>query len=213
MKTDILISELSQNIKAEKRVCTPYRTLLCGLLTIGIYLFIFYELIHFRDDITLKLRSIPYVLEVSFSALCIFFAILAASWQAFPDLSERKLVLWLPLIPLGGFLASIGLGYAVDPHGSPDIRTGITCAMHMCLIALLPTIVLYFVLARGVFLHTKRASLQVGLATAMTSYLVARLAEKTDDMTHLLVWHLLPLFVLMALMGGIHHWLIRKKRL
>ncbi len=210
MDTEALIKSLCEESKKQK-ICCPLRTFVFGVLSVGLYLFVFFALIGFRPDIIDRLGALPYLLEISFGALTLLLAIFAASWQAFPDLSEQKAIAWLPVIPLFGFLASFGLGFALSPEGNVDVSYGMSCAMHMCLIALLPTILLYVVLARGVFLHAGRASLHVGLAAAMASYLVARLAEETDDMLHLLIWHLLPLFGLMLLLGGIHWWLMRRK--
>lgn len=212
MKTEALIGDLCSDSTPEKKLCCPLRSVLLGLGSVALYLTAFFAVMGVRADIAGKTTYMPYVLEVGFCALTLACAIVSASWQAFPDLAERRMVTWFPAIPLFGFFASLGLEYAITPGGSVEFVAGVTCAMHMCLIALLPTALLYFTLARGVFVHATRASTHVGLAAAMTAYLAARVAEPTDDMLHLLAWHLLPTFAFILLMGGIHRWLIRGRK-
>lgn len=212
METEVLIGDLCNDSTPEKKLCCPVRGMLLGLGGVALYLAAFFAVMGVRANMADKMAYVPYVLEVVFCALTLACAIISASWQAFPDLAERRLVTWFPALPLLGFFASLGLEYALAPGGSMETEAGITCAMHMCLIALLPTALLYLALAQGVFIHAARASLHVGLAAAMTAYLAARIAEQTDDMLHLLAWHLLPTFALVLLMGGIHRWLIRGKK-
>lgn len=201
--------------KAEKVDCSrcPLTVLALGIVSVSIYVIIFLIIAGEREDLTSKLSYIPFLLEVITSSLVVFTAILAASWQAFPDLSEQKLVSWLPALALFGFTMSFALNYALHPGSVLEMSYGMQCAMHICLIALLPTILLYGVLARGVFLHAGRASLHVGLAAGMTAYLAARLAEPVDDMLHMLVWHILPLMALVLVLSLLHRWLIRRKKL
>lgn len=212
METEALIGNLCNEAALAQKPSCPLRSVVLGLLSVALYLGLFFAAMGVRPDFAVRLRYPPYALEMAFCALTIAAAIFAASWQAFPDLSERRLMTWFPMVPLSGFFASFGLGYVVAPGGHIDTEAGMTCAMHMCLIALLPTALLYLVLARGVFIHAARASAQVGLASAMTAYLAARVAEQTDDMLHLMVWHIVPTFVFVVLMGGIHRWLIRRKK-
>ncbi len=212
-KTDSIINSLCNEAKKVDCSRQPLTVLALGIASVSLYIIIFLIVIGERGDLTSKISDISFLLEIITSSLVVFTAILAASWQAFPDLSEQKLVSWLPAIALFGFIMSFALNYALHPGKLLEMNYGIKCAMHMCLIALLPTILLYAVLARGVFLHAGRASLHVGLAAGMTAYLAARLAEPVDDMLHMLVWHILPLLALVLALSLLHRWLIRRKKL
>lgn len=211
--TENIINNLCD--KAEKVDCSrcPLTVLALGIASVSLYIVIFLLIVGGRGDLTSKLNDMPFLFEVITSSLVLFTAILAASWQAFPDLSEQKLVGWLPALALFGFTMSFALNFALHPGNLLEMSYGMQCAMHLCLIALLPTILLYAVLARGVFLHAGRASLHVGLAAGMTAYLAARLAESVDDMLHMLVWHILPLMALVLVLSLLHRWLIRRKKL
>lgn len=210
-ETESLIEDLCNEEKpVAAEPCDPFRMLVLGLGSVAIYIGLFMLLMGTRDDLVEKLRYMPYQFEVLFGALTIVSAILAASWQAFPDLSERSIMGWFPFLPFLAFLTSFGLGFALHSSQELDLAYCIECALHMCMIALLPTAALYYVLAQGVFIHAARASLHVGLAASMTSYLSARLVEKNDDMTHMLLGHILPIFGLMLVFALVHRWLIRK---
>lgn len=212
MEIDSIINNLCDDAQPVRCSGRPSLTLLLGLSSVAIYAFAFLALSGYRVDVAEKIAYAPYMFEVFFALLTMFTSIYAAAWQAYPDLSEHKLVSWLPAIPLAGFACAFAFGYIVQPGGDVDMHHGMQCAMHMCLISLLPTILLYYVLARGIFLHVGQASLYTGMAAAMTSYLVARLAEQTDDMLHLLIWHIVPLFMLTLVISLLNRWLMRKKR-
>ncbi len=212
MDTNALIDNLCNKEESPKQSPhKPTMSVVLGLASVALYIGACLVAMGVRDDIVSKLTSLPFQLEMAFAAITVFFAILAASWQAFPDLAERRIVAWFSVFPFLAFLASFGLGFALQSGNPPDFSYCISCAMHMCMIALIPTSILYYVLARGVFLHAKRTATNVGLASAMTAYLAVRLVEKTDDMMHLLFGHLLPIFALVCVMALIHWWLIRKK--
>lgn len=213
MNTDNLINELSSEVKAVHCARCPLTVLFFGLGSVAAYLFIFHYISGFREDITLRLNDNLFLYEIILSSITVVAAIIALSWQAFPDLSERKLMPWLPLIPLAGFILSFGTEYSLHPGSDMDAAQGMQCAMHLCLMSLLPAALLYLVLARGVFLHAARASFHIGLASAMTAYLSARLAEPTDDMTHLLFWHILPVILLVTALAAVNMWLLKRKKI
>ncbi len=212
METDKLIKDLSEETHVVTCCRCPFQSSLLGLAAIGIFLYIIYYFVGFREDITLTSIYKPLLWQIIFVSATIITAVIALSFQSFPDLSEYKLIRYLPLLPLSGFAGVFILQYLITPPDLPVSGHGMQCAMEMCIMSLVPVVVLYAILARGIFLHARTASWLIALASGMTGYLALRLAEHTDNVQHLFLWHILPLIGLVSLLSWLHHRWLKNRR-
>jgi hypothetical protein len=62
-----------------------------------------------------------------------------------------------------------------------------------------PLLFLISVLKRGVMTNYSFSFLIIGIASGSFSYLLERLINKTEDLSHILLWHFAPIFLVILL--------------
>lgn len=197
MSIESLIESLSKEIKPVRRTVRPVYAFLGWLAFVAAYIAIYLGFIELRADLDTKLTQGEYLWELGACLATIIGAAFAASRHAYPDLAMKKYLWAYPIIPLHLFLIILlmQITHAVS-MGEFDLSHGMECAMAMCMLTILPVTCLYLALMRGFFIDAPHASFFAALAAGMTSYLALRMAEQTDDISHLFFWHTLPLILL-----------------
>ncbi|MBI2605071.1 MAG: DUF1109 family protein [Deltaproteobacteria bacterium] len=195
MKTEKLIEELVLASKPVKRLdspvsrfsrwllfsisCVTAATLLCGL----------------RSDLSLAIGRAGFSLQaVSALGLAVLSA-LSAFILSVPD--RKRLWLWaIPLITLVLWFGAIGREFLVAENVQGGI--GFSCARDIVLFALLPGMLLFWMLRRAAALEPGRVGVLAALAVAALGAAGIQFICMNDDPLHALLWHWLPV----ALVGG-----------
>ena len=200
MQTEELIQSMSTEAKAGKAALTPSALFLRwfggSAASVVLMLFIF----GLRPDLSAKLMDPLFLAElVILSALMICLAF-TASCLSFPDMYQKRWVLWLAPLSGAAFLVTLVLAYIEDSPPSPLPIHGIECLLCIMLISLTPAAWMFMLLKKQASTHLKMAGSTALLAAISIGALTLRLVEETDSVSHLITWHYLPM-VGFALLG------------
>lgn len=212
MKTDSLIESLSKENIPVRRAMHPMIAFGGWLAFITAYIAAYLGFIELRPDLESKLSNNEYLWEIGACLATIIGAAFAASRHAYPDLAMKKYLWIYPVIPLHLFLILILMQVTRAINmGEFDMAHGMECAMAMCMLTILPVTGLYIVLLRGFFIDAAHASFFAALAAVMTAYLSLRLGEATDNVSHIFIWHTVPLIILVIVLTYAGKRLLRKR--
>ena len=153
-----------------------------------------------RHDIADVVRNPNFVFEIVLSTLIGLSATYCTALLRVPDMRGQKWVLAVPLTMSGIFvlwkLIYIGLGHFTMPH----------LEFHHCMeegmmIAALPAIFMFLMVARGFTTRPVWMAVMNGLGIATIGYLALRFTCASEDLGHTLYTHLLPFIILGIVFG------------
>jgi hypothetical protein len=157
-----------------------------------------------RPDLTTRLASWPFVLEILAFAAAGLLVMTCALRGAVPDRAPRPAG-WGLTAGVAVFTAAAALEHTVDP-GTPVqtfLRHGIPCALGTLGLAMIPGAAMLFSLRRGAPLAPARSGALAGAGALLLAYLAMRLHCPIDEGFHLLAWHAIPIVPIIAATSGI----------
>ncbi|MDX1923075.1 MAG: DUF1109 domain-containing protein [Alphaproteobacteria bacterium] len=207
-KTDTtlnLIAQLSAAAPAHKRAVKPRRLALYLLAVFTVYALGAQAITGLRPDVTAKLTDIWFLAEIT-SLLCLALASAAAGIMLMaPDAFQKPTLLKLPYIVFAVIMGLIISQYtmAIDiTHPVVGIETqGLECALCLAGLSAIPSALMFAVIKHGATVHPFQAGAFSVFTAAGIGCLTLRLAEQTDNMMHLALWHYLPT-LLFAMLGA-----------
>lgn len=212
METNELIARLSTDVRPVVRLAPPLRRLgfwlLIELPYAALLLFVFRD--HAAPGLRETMSSPRYFVEQTAALLTAVTAAYAAFVSLVPGSGRR--VLWLPVLPLALWLASIGQGCVQDwlrygPAGLA-VRLDMDCLVPMLLIGIVPAVVMIAMLRRGAPLMPRATLVLGGLAVAGLVNFVLQLFHGGDLTIMILVWHIGFVIVVAAIAGWLGPWLL-----
>lgn len=173
------------------------------LVLMAIYFAVLVSFSGFRPDILEKLGQSLYLVELFSMLLTAIIAAYAASFLALPDSNQKSWIRFLPFIPLAFLTGILVRGiYTSDALSLTEcLKLGYyQCIIHIVFYSILPGIMMFYTIQKAAPVKCCWAGSMAGLSVASFGYIALRLISKSDDPTSLLVWHFLP--VLMIVMIG-----------
>lgn len=202
-KTKQLIDYLSQDAEPVGVISHPLLRLLLWGVACAAYLGTFVLVIGLREDLNIKLNELLFQIELVLAAITCISAAIAALLLSVPDGYQFKKMRWIPVI---GFSILSSLLYLQWQH--PLLLRGVhvahsdntyQCMLDISAFALMPVLLLFFMLITGAPTERRWAGAMAGLAAASLSHITLRLLEPNDDIAHILVWHYLPVVFIVLL--------------
>ncbi len=200
---DSLVESLAADARPVKRLLSPVRLTLLWSAAAIIYLVVTLLLTGFRTDIAQSLRNPWFNMELLTLLLVFVSATLGAAVLAFPDLYQKRALAWAPLVAFLLFTATMAGAWLVDLPPSPKPVHNIECTASITLTALLPALWTFLSLRRYASTHSQWAGSVALLSAFSVGAIWLRLHEDTDSITHVVVWHYLPMLAI----GLIGFWL------
>lgn len=198
LSTEALISRLAGDARPVQRVWPPRARLLVWLALVSAVMLLAAIAIGFRSDIVAKLG------EASFSTEIILLLAIGLANAALALLAAVPGREPARAVALGSFVVAIlGLGaaYASEPaapmlHPAPPfVAMGWPCAARTLAIAAVPWVVLLIAVRRGATLVPGLAGLLAGSGSFFVAAAALRMACPMDEARHLVVWHLGPVIL------------------
>jgi hypothetical protein len=181
----------------------PVRRLWPASVRLGLWLVIEAAMLllvatHTRNDFMLKLRRPAYFAEVMlFGTAAIQMAFLALK-SAVPGRFSGGYS-----VPIAMAAAGTVLLFSFQPDMGHSLRrfvaAGTPCACNTFLLGALPLAALWFALRRGAPTRGTASGALAGAAALLFSFALMRLGCPIDDPLHLIVWHLGPVLIVIAL--------------
>jgi len=195
-----LVSRLAREIKPARRLRpVGVRLALWMLLDVGVLAWV---ITHTDNDFLLKLEHRPaYALEIVFFVGAAMISAILALRSAIPGrpLSAGETILGVTLVLAGVVLitvsAPIRTGYLVQEF----MHLGLRCAKETVVLAATPWLLLWWLVSRGFPIRGRLSGSLIGAGAMFFSFALMRIACPIDEPLHLLTWHLLPAFALIAL--------------
>ncbi|MGK0296969.1 MAG: hypothetical protein ACI9XC_000569 [Gammaproteobacteria bacterium] len=203
MNTDDLIRQFADE-GASKPLLNPKFQSMLWIVCISIYLLLLLFLGGFRPDISEKLLSTAFMLELSILFLIGSSATFAAFCLSRPDGFQVPWVKYVPF-PLIIVWSLIAFSSAGSDIGFQYLWQSVNldrydCPLHILFFSTLPGIVIFVLIRMGVAIKYYWAGVMSTLSVTAFAYLFMRLVEGNDNPAHLIIWHIVPI-ILMCLLG------------
>lgn len=195
--TDRLIHDLTVNLQPVRPVHRPWMRTAFWLAILFPYIAVLLLVMAPRHNLSTRIWDPRFLIELAFAFATGIAAVLAAFASVIPG-ERRRLWLW-PLIPLAGWLGSIGEGCVKAGTAGITFDHDLTCFPFILVFGTAPAIVLWIMLRRGAPM-TPRLTVALGaLGAAGLGNFCVRLGHPEDVSVMLLVWHVGGVFLLAAI--------------
>lgn len=203
MNIDNLITKISQE-GAKKPLPNPMKVTVKWLLLMVLYFVVLASFSGLRPDILVKLLQPLFLFELvmilTLGVVCAY----VASVLALPDSAQKPWIRFVPFVFLTCLLAI--LAYQIWTTKTLPLADCLKlgnyqCIMHIIFYAIMPAIVMFVMIKKAAPIKCCWLGSVVGLCVASFSYAMMRLVEASDDPSTLAVWHLVPVFLMIA--GGV----------
>lgn len=156
-----------------------------------------------RSDIMQAIENSWFVIEL-LSLFCVFVATsVSTSLLAFPDLHQKRIIAFAPILMFVLFLAIIFFAWSADHPPAPLPTHTYECTFCIILVSLLPAVWILYTLRKFASVHYRLAGGLALLSASSIGALWLRLYEVNDSIIHVVEWHYLPMLVI----GFIGLWL------
>ena len=202
---DQLIVNLSSEPKPARKAQHPAVLFITWFIGACIYVGLLVAL-HYtpRPDLAHKLMQPLFLGEFVTLILLSATTSLSATILSFPDLYQKRWIALLPIAVFALFVLVIFLEWLGDRMPMP--QHGMDCCAEITLAAMPPALWMFARIRRMAPVHPQLAGSCAVLSSFSIGALVLRIAEPTDSIPHLIVWHYLPMIGI-GIMGL---WLGRK---
>lgn len=203
---DNLIATLAEDVRQVEPAAHPFFLSLKWIGAAAIYLVAALAVSGLRADFSDKLQSPMFVAEIA--ALFGIFAStsFAAALLAFPDMHQKKKLVFAPLVAFALFLLTLFFAWHQDMPAAPLPVHSFECTLSIMLMALLPSIWIFYSMRNYASTHSALAGGNALLASFSIGALWLRLHEVNDSILHVIAWHYLP----MLSIGLVGLWLGKK---
>ena len=203
MKTDVLIESLALNAGPVRPLPSPARRIWTWLaIAMGFALAMVWA-IGPRPDLAERLLDTRFLLEQGAALATAIAAALAALALTMPD--AARIWRWLPVLPAGAWLATLGLGclrdWAVIGHDGLRLTPDPECFVYIALIGSLPLLALVLMLRKGAPLRPSWTLALAALAAAAIGNFALRLFHMQDAALMVLVWQVGAVALIAAIAG------------
>jgi hypothetical protein len=205
-KTTDLITKLSGEVNATKPLAKPINWIMALLGVLIIYAIILQINLGFRADILVQITRPLFVIEIILMVALFLVSIVAAVLTMYPDLYQKSRLLKLPYL-IFTLLLTIFLAQLFTENDAlmiiPEVNLHkMECTICIAFLALVPAIVMFTILQKGATTIPLQAGIFTVLAASALGYLMLRLQEQNDAISHLLTWHYLPM-IFFAFLGAL----------
>jgi hypothetical protein len=193
-----LVDRLAADLRPVRPLWTVGRRLTLWLaVELGILI---YTLIRTPNDYALKLEHPGYALQVAcFIAAGVTMAVLALR-AAIPGRAPGAGAITASVaMAAAGAAMLLFLPLRTGGQLGDFVVTGSGCAIATCARTLIPWIVLWWAVRRGAPINGSAAGAMVGGAATFFTFAIMRLDCPIDEQLHLIVWHLGPVVLIIAL--------------
>jgi len=196
IRTESLISDLSHDLKSVKPLQRPWLRTLRWFGILIPYCALAVLVLHFFGKLPTPVVDSQFVWEQIFAILTGITAAMAAFASTIPG-RGRGYLAW-PLVPMLGWLATLGQACFRQTTGGFSFQHNLLCLPFIVILGTPPAIILWTMLRRGAPLTPAGTAALAALAAAGVGNFCVRLVHAEDVSVMLVVWHVGGIFVLTA---------------
>lgn len=203
--TDKLIASLSEDAGPVKPAAHPAWLFAKWLVVSLCYMSVLLCFSGLRPDLAEQLQSPAFTAEVGLLLLIVLTCGISAVMLSFPDMYQKRWVIFTPIAPLLAFVGLMAVEY-LRQTPLPAPLHGFECLLTICFYSLVPALGMMLLLRNQASTHYNAAGGIALLASSSLGCFALRLCEETNSIIHLVTWHYLP--ILGFALAGV--WLGRK---
>ncbi|HAF45874.1 MAG TPA: DUF1109 domain-containing protein [Gallionellaceae bacterium] len=188
-----LVATLSSDMQPVKSAPHPYKLSLQWIGAAALYLLVTLALTGLRPDWRESFVEPWFVAEIVTLFALFIVSALGTALLAFPDLHQKRLLAFAPLVPAVLFAGVILLAWQADTPPAPLPEHSIECTCSILLTMLLPAFWTFYSLRRYASTHYRLAGSIALLSAFSIGALWLRLHEVNDSIAHVVEWHYLPM--------------------
>jgi hypothetical protein len=193
---DELVATLAQDATAVRPAPHPFVLSLQWIGVATAYLAVSLTFSGLRPDLLEKFHSFWFDVEI-LSLLSIFIITsLSAAMLAFPDLHQKRLLAFAPILPFTLLLAVMFFSWRADNPPAPLPVHSFECTLSITLMALLPAVGTFYSMRKYASTHYRLAGAVALLSAFSVGALWLRLHEVNDSIVHVIEWHYLPMLAI-----------------
>jgi hypothetical protein len=194
-----LVSRLASEVKPARRLrSVGVRLVLWMLLEVGVLAWV---VTHTDNDFLHKLKQPVYTIEIIFFTGAAIISAILALRSTIPGRTLRagEVILGATLVLAGTALLTLAKPIRTSDQLGEFLHIGLGCTRETVALAATPWLLLWWLVSRGFPTRGTLSGLLVGAGAMFFSFAMMRIACPIDEPLHLLTWHLLPAFALIAL--------------
>jgi hypothetical protein len=192
----------------KKALSSPTYTLLNWIFLIIIYLSIVIYFKGIRDDLNFKITQSLFLIEIFLMLLLALSSALSASMLALPDVNQKAWIRFLPLIPLVIFTTLLAYStFATSALSMIEciLLSRFDCVFYIIFFSIVRASIMFYSIQKAAPIYCCWAGSMAGLSAASFGYILLRIIDPSDDPFQLIIWHFLPVILIMIigmLLGG-----------
>ena len=202
-KVDDLINKLSCDIKPTKPIKSPIFWTICLLSVLFIYATYLQINIGVRSDLMTQFSRPFFAIELVLMTLLFLASTFAAVLTIYPDFYQKPILVKIPyaifvlilLFFIGQLFVENDAMMMVPTRNFHQIE----CMTFVAIASIVPAILIFIILCRGATISTFYAGSLTILSASSVGYLILRLQEPNDLVSHILIWHYLPIIIFAAI--------------
>lgn len=188
-----LINKLAQDTATVKRVPHPFLLSIEWMVVAAFYLTVALMIFGTRNDLWLELHKPWFATEIAALAGIFISTSLSAALLSYPDLHQKRRIVFAPIATLALFVLVMFLAWRADSPPAPLPVHSFECTRSIALISLLPAIWMFYAMRKFASTHYHWAGSIAFLFAFSVGALWERLHEQTDSIMHVTEWHYLPM--------------------
>ena len=191
--TEKLIESIVQDTASVEPASHPYLLSAKWLAASVAYLALSLAYSGVRPDLMLKLQSPLFLAELVLLAGIIVTTSLSAALLAFPDVHQKRRMIYSPVLMTALFVLVMVLSWNANTHPSHLSGHSVQCLMFIASLTLLPAAWMFYMMRSLASTHPYLAGSIALLSAFSIGALSLRLSEQTDSILHVMQWHYLPM--------------------
>jgi hypothetical protein len=198
---ETLISKLSKE-GAKQALPSPYRIFAKWLLLIVAYYLILIYFKGVREDFSIKITHGLYLIELFLMLILAVASALSATMLALPDVNQKPWIRFLPFVPLVLFTGLLLYStFATSALSMIDciMLNRFDCVFYILFFSIIPGLFFFYSIHKAAPVYCCWAGSMAGLSAASFGYILLRLIDSSDDPFQLIIWHFLPVVLIMML--------------
>lgn len=195
--TEDLISSLSEDLEPTKSKRCPKKLFLFWLISIIGYILALIVFIGIRPDISITITNKFFLVEVILLSITSIFSAAMAVCFSYPDCYQQHKNRLVPIILFIIFNVYLfwQLLFPADFYikAQDSGMHTLECAQDIAIFSIIPIVFMLYVIKLGATTQSLYATLYASIASVCVSYLVLRFIEANENIYHIIIWHYIPM--------------------
>lgn len=195
------IKNLAKETKPVKALGKPSYWILQFVILAFIYYIAAQIFLGVRDDIAQKFSQIFFVAEILLMLSLLLSCLVSSALMIYPDNYQKSYLLKIPYVILSLIVALFVVESFLQNEANVVVASthNIRCSICIAAFALIPSLYFFYILRKGANINPSKAGVFAVIAAGAIGCIALRIAEQNDLLSHLILWHYVPVLIFSAI--------------